>query len=77
MHSSARKHLHNESVKSRLKTLEKTFLEFSAAGKKDEAAAALRAVASAFDKAAKTGIVHINSASRKKSRLSARLARLK
>ena len=30
-----------------------------------------------FDKAAKTGVVHINSASRKKSRLSARLARLK
>ena len=77
MHSSARKHLHNESIKSRLKTLEKTFLAGVTAGKKEEAAAALRAVASAFDKAAKTGVVHINSASRKKSRLSAQLARLK
>lgn len=77
MHSSARKHLHNESIKSRLKTLEKTFLAVVTAGKKDEAAAALRAVASAFDKAAKTRVLHTNSASRKKSRLSARLARLK
>jgi len=77
MHSSARKHLHNQSINSRLKTLEKTFLALVDAGKKDEAASAYRAVSSAFDKAAKTGVVHINSASRKKSRLSTRLNRLK
>jgi small subunit ribosomal protein S20 len=77
MRSSSRKHLHNESIKSRLKTLEKNYLALVTAGKKDEATAAFRAASSAFDKAAKTGVLHANSASRKKSRLSARLARLK
>ena len=77
MRSNARKHLHNQSINSRLKTLEKTFLALVDTGKKNEAAAAYRAVSSAFDKAAKTGVVHFNSASRKKSRLSKRLDRLK
>jgi len=36
--------------------------------------AALRAVAGAFDKAAKSGVLHPNNASRKKSRLALRLA---
>jgi len=77
MRNSAHKHLHNESIKSRLKTLEKNYLALVDAGKKDEATAAFRAASSAFDKAAKTGVLHANSASRKKSRLSVRLARLK
>jgi small subunit ribosomal protein S20 len=47
------------------------------AGKKDEAAKALRIVISAFDKAAKTGVVHHATASRKKSRLATRLNGLK
>jgi ribosomal protein S20 len=37
----------------------------------------LRAVSSAFDKAAKSGVIHKSMASRKKSRLSARLNSLK
>ena len=77
MRSSARKRLHNQGINSRLKTLEKTFLTLVHAGKKEQAATAYRAVSAAFDKAAKTGVLHVNSASRKKSRLSTRLNRLK
>ena len=71
--SSARRQLHNRAVKSRLGTLEKSFLTLAGAGKKDEAAAALRAVSSALDKAAKTCVVPRARANRKKSRLAARL----
>lgn len=77
MRSNARRHLHNQSLKSRLKTLEKKYLALVTAGQKEEAAAALRAVAAAFDKAAKSGVLHPNNASRKKSRLSVRLAAIK
>ncbi|MBM3834510.1 MAG: 30S ribosomal protein S20 [Verrucomicrobia bacterium] len=77
MRSSARKQGLNHSVKSRLKTLEKNFLSLVTAGKKDDAAAALRTVNSAFDKAAKRGIVPRATASRKKSRLSLRMHGLK
>jgi small subunit ribosomal protein S20 len=76
MRSSARKHRTNQSVKSRLKTLEDSYL---AALKKDRAEAekALRNVSSALDKAAKTGVIHKGTASRKKSRLSVHLNKLK
>jgi len=77
MRSTARRHFHNQRIKSRLKTLEKAFLELTATGKKEEATATLRAVSAAFDKAAKTGVLHPNNASRKKSRLASRLAQLK
>lgn len=77
MRNSERKHSANTSVKSRLKTLERNFLETVKAGKKDEASKALRAVVSSFDKAAKTGVIHSATASRKKSRLSTRFAALK
>ncbi|HYG23003.1 MAG TPA: 30S ribosomal protein S20 [Verrucomicrobiae bacterium] len=73
MRSSARKNLQNRRVKSRLHTLEKNYLALVTAGKKEDAAKALRSVASAFDKAAKTGVVHKGTADRKKSRLSVRL----
>jgi small subunit ribosomal protein S20 len=73
MRNSARKAVRNTSVKSRLKTAEKGFLELAAAGKHAEASEALRKVTSYYDKAAKTGIVHSRTASRKKSRLTLRL----
>jgi small subunit ribosomal protein S20 len=73
MRNSARKHTRNTSVKSRLKTAEKGYLELVGAGKNDEAAAALRTVTSYYDKAAKTGIVLSRTADRKKSRLALRL----
>ncbi|HVK59598.1 MAG TPA: 30S ribosomal protein S20 [Candidatus Kapabacteria bacterium] len=77
MRNSARKQTQNKTVKSRLKTLEKNFLETVKAGKRDEATTALRAVVSGYDKAAKTGVIHFATASRKKSRLSTRLATVK
>jgi small subunit ribosomal protein S20 len=77
MRGSARKSTRNQGVKSRLKTLEKNYGSLITAGKKDEAATALRSTISAFDKAAKSGVIHKGTASRKKSRLAARLASLK
>ena len=77
MRNSARKQAHNRSIKSRLHSLERKYLALVGAGKKAEAATALKSVSSAFDKAAKTGALHRATADRKKSRLSARLNRLK
>jgi small subunit ribosomal protein S20 len=77
MRSSARKNLRNRSTKSRLHTLEISYLELLSTGKKDDAAKELRTLSSAFDKAAKAGIVHRATADRKKSRLALRLAKAK
>jgi len=74
MRSSARKQARNRSTKSRLHTLERNYLQLVGAGNKDEAAKALPAVSSAFDKAAKAGVIHRATADRKKSRLALRLA---
>jgi len=73
MRNSARKRLHNRSIKSSLHQLEKKYVALLTAGKKEDATASLRAVSSAFDKAAKSGVIHRSMASRKKSRLAARL----
>lgn len=75
MRGNARKQLQNRSVKSRLHTLEKKFAELSSTGKKTEAATALKTLVSAFDKAAKSGVIHKGTASRKKSRLTLSLNR--
>ena len=77
MRNSARKHLHNTSIKSRLRGLEKKYVAALAGGKKEDAATALRAVTSAFDKAVKFGVVHKATADRKKSRLTVRLNAMK
>jgi small subunit ribosomal protein S20 len=77
MRNSARKHLHNRSILSRLRKLEKHYRQLVTAGKKDESAKALRDVASAFDKAVKSGTVHKATANRKKSRHNVALNRLK
>jgi small subunit ribosomal protein S20 len=77
MRNSAHKHLRNRSTKSRLHTLERSYLEVLSAGKLDEAAKAFRTISSAFDKAAKAGAIHHATANRKKSRLAVRLVRLK
>jgi small subunit ribosomal protein S20 len=74
MRSSARRQLRNKSLKSQLKTLEKSYLALTTSGDKAKADAALRSITSALDKAAKVGVLHPNTASRKKSRLSLRLA---
>ena len=73
MRNSARKQLHNRSIKSRLKSLEREYQDAIQSGKKDDVAKAFTKVSSAFDKAAKTGVIHAGRASRKKSRLAQRL----
>jgi small subunit ribosomal protein S20 len=77
MRNSARKRLHNRSIKSRLRTLERAYADAVAGGKKAEASAAYRKLSSAFDKAAKSGAIHKSKANRKKSRLAARLTAVK
>jgi small subunit ribosomal protein S20 len=77
MRNSQRKHLHNRSIESRLRKLEKNYRQLVTDGKKDDAAKALRDVASAYDKATKSGVVHKSTASRKKSRLTIALNRVK
>jgi small subunit ribosomal protein S20 len=77
MRNSARKQLQNRSIKSRLHTLEKNYLTLLGAGKREDATKAYQAVTSAFDKAAKSGVVHRATADRKKSRLALRLVRTK
>lgn len=77
MRSSARRRARNSAIKSRLKTLEKRFRTFAAAGQRDNALSALRVLTSALDKAAKTGVIHRRKADRKKSRLSLRLNSVK
>ena len=71
--ASLRRQAHNKSIKSRLHSLEKKFLEAVSAKKAPDATALYRVLISALDKAAKTRVIHRNNASRKKSRLSARL----
>ena len=77
MRNSARKQLHNRSLKSRLHTIERNYLQLLTEGKKEDAAKSLRSLSSSFDKAAKAGVVHRATADRKKSRLALRLARAK
>ena len=77
MRSSERKHLHNRSIESSLRKLEKSYRLLVTANKKDEAAKALPGVASALDKAVKSGAVHRATADRKKSRHAVALNRLK
>jgi small subunit ribosomal protein S20 len=77
MRNSLRKQLHNRSVVSHLRKLEKNYRDLAKAGKKEDAAKVLRDVVSAFDKAVKSGVVHKATASRKKSRHTLALARVK
>ncbi len=77
MRSNVRKQDRNSSVKSRVKTFEKHYLDALTAGDKTVAATALRAYTSTVDKAVKAGVVHKSTASRKKSRLAVRLVALK
>jgi small subunit ribosomal protein S20 len=71
--ASIRREAHNKSIKSRLHTLEKKFLAAVAAKQAADANALYRLLTAALDKAAKTQVIHRNNASRKKSRLAARL----
>ena len=68
-----RRRARNLGIRADLKKNIKRFLASISSGKLDEAKDALKTVFSKLDKAAKKGIIHQNTASRKKSRLSRRL----
>ncbi len=65
----AERRVHNNSLKSELKTYTRKVEETVAAGNNDEAKALLEKAASCIDKAASKGVIHKNTAARKKSRL--------
>jgi small subunit ribosomal protein S20 len=67
----------NRANSSRLRTALRQMREALAKGKKPAATQALGRTVSALDKAVQKGVIHANTASRYKSRLSARLNRLK
>ena len=63
----------NRSNKTRLRSAIRKFREALAAGNKDNANQLFRETVSALDKSVQKGVLHKNTASRYKSRLSARL----
>ena len=73
MRSDETKQARNRSVKSTLKTAERRLNDAIKAGKKEATQVALNAASSAFDKAAKLGVIHSAKADRKKSRLASRV----
>jgi len=73
MRSSARRQVRNQSLKNRIRTLEKQYLVAVGGGQKEPASAAFKSLASALDKGTKQGVVHANTADRRKSRLSSKL----
>ena len=77
MRSSERKRLHNRSISSSLRRVEKDLRASITSGKKDEAAKALSGVLSAYDKAVKSGVIPRATANRRKSRLTLALNRVK
>lgn len=69
--------LRNQSLKSALKTSIRRFDEAMAGGSMEEAEAKLRGALVAIDKAVTKGILHKNTAARKKSRLTLRFNKTK
>jgi len=70
MRNSARKKMHNRSIKSIVKTQVTKARQAIASGSNDEdAQEAVRAAVSELDRAAKKGVIHPNNAARRKSRL--------
>jgi small subunit ribosomal protein S20 len=72
MRSDQVKQARNRSVKTTLKTAERHLDDAIKDGNKEATALALNAATSAFDKAAKLGVIHSAKADRKKSRLAVR-----
>jgi small subunit ribosomal protein S20 len=63
----------NRANRSRLRSAMREFRESLKSGNRDQAEQAFRRTASALDKAIQKGVIHENTASRYKSRLSARV----
>ena len=77
MRNSARKQLHNRSIESHLRKIEKSVRLAAGDGKKADAAKALQTALSAVDKAVKSGVLTRATANRKKSRLTLAVNRVK
>jgi small subunit ribosomal protein S20 len=73
---SERNHQRNKSYKSLLKTRTKGFLDAVSSGGKDSAQTEYRTLSGLLDQAVTKGIVHKNTAARKKSRMSKVLNRI-
>ncbi|MDD8043451.1 MAG: 30S ribosomal protein S20 [Verrucomicrobiota bacterium] len=76
LRSDARKRNQNRIIKSRLHTVERSYLKAVETGNAEAAEELLRKTISLYDKAAKVGTIHGNKADRKKARLGARLKTL-
>ncbi len=74
--ASLKKHVFNVRRKRALTTTTKAVRSFITAGQKSEASKSLAAAYKAIDKAAKTGVIKRNTASRKKSRLAKALGKV-
>lgn len=74
--TSEKRRMYNRSVKSAVKTLVKRFEEAVAAGEVQLAKERFSKAASALDKAVVRGVLHKNTAARKKSRMAVKLAKL-
>lgn len=70
---SLRQAAHNRVVLKKIRGLAKEFDQALAQKKKEDAGKLLSQCFSAWDKAAKSGVIHANAASRKKARLSQKL----
>ncbi|MGR6034602.1 MAG: 30S ribosomal protein S20 [Candidatus Nitrosoglobus sp.] len=68
-----KRHAHNTSQLSMMRTYMKKVVKAVASGDKGQAAAAYNAAVPILDRLARKGLVHINKAARHKSRLSARV----
>ncbi|MGI6368074.1 MAG: 30S ribosomal protein S20 [Anaerolineae bacterium] len=66
----------NRATKSRMRTFIRQAQEAIAGGDRNAAAVAVRSAISEIDRAASKGVIHLNNASRNKSRLMARFNRL-
>ncbi len=76
MRQSARRHVANLKTKAKVKDATKKVRKSLEAKSATEATAALRGAMAALDKAAKKGVIHKNTASRKKSRMAKAIAKL-
>jgi len=76
MRQSARRRGYNLITREKVRTTVKTVRKNITAGSKKEAIEALRLAMAALDKAVKKGVMHKNTASRKKSRLAKAIQKL-
>jgi small subunit ribosomal protein S20 len=76
MRQAKRRTVFNLATKTKFRTAVKTTRKAIVASQKPEAVESLKKAMSALDKAAKKGVIHKNTASRKKSRLAKAIAKL-